>query len=80
MRALRFERVAGMASVLVGIGGLAYAALFVWIVAGSPSWVLKAWFALLLGSQSDTVQVAAAPAGCGATVPPRSSRVRRCAR
>ena len=54
-----FERFAGLAAILVGLGGLAYAALFVWIVAGSPAWVLKAWFALLLGGALLTTAVAA---------------------
>jgi hypothetical protein len=54
-----FERLAGVAAILVGLGGLAYGALFVWIVAGSPAWVLKAWFALLLGGAVLTTAVAA---------------------
>ena len=58
-RAPLFERFAGLAAILVGLGGLAYAALFVWIVAGSPAWVLKAWFALLLGGALLTTAVAA---------------------
>src|ERR687887_2556424 len=59
MRPVLFQRFAGGASILVGLGGLAYGALFAWIVAGSPAWVLKAWFALLLGGALLTTAVAA---------------------
>ena len=59
MGSVRFERLAGAASVLVGLGGLVYAILFIWIVAGAPNWVLETWFALLLGGAFLTVVVAA---------------------
>lgn len=46
---LRFERFAGAIGIVVGLGGLAYAALFVWIVADAPDGVLEVWYGLLTG-------------------------------
>ncbi len=42
------DRWAGPLATAVGVGGLLYGLLFVWIVQGSPDWVAQAWFALLL--------------------------------
>jgi hypothetical protein len=44
-----FERVAGTTAIAVAVGGFVYALLFVWIVAGSPDWVLSLWYWLLMG-------------------------------
>lgn len=42
------DRLAGPGATAVGMGGLLYGLLFVWIVQGSPEWVAQLWFALLV--------------------------------
>ncbi|MCA1675440.1 MAG: hypothetical protein LC799_25730, partial [Actinobacteria bacterium] len=42
------ERVAGPLARAVGVGGLLYGLLFVWIVQGAPDWVPEVWHALLV--------------------------------
>jgi hypothetical protein len=41
-------RVAGPLAKAVGVGGLLYGLLFVWIVQGAPEWVPEVWHALLV--------------------------------
>ena len=54
------DRLAGPCAAAVGVGGLLYALLFVWIVWGAPDWVPEAWFALLLVGGLVSVPVAVA--------------------
>jgi hypothetical protein len=55
-----FARFAGIASTLVGLGGLLYALLFIYIVAGAPRLVGHLWYLLLmLGGLFSVVVVAA---------------------
>jgi hypothetical protein len=55
-----FARFAGIASIFVGLGGLVYALLFVYIVAGAPRLVGNIWYLLLmLGGLFSLVVVAA---------------------
>jgi hypothetical protein len=48
MRTTAFDRFGGMSAILLGIGGLIYAILFAFVVAGSPSWVTGLWLTFLL--------------------------------
>lgn len=52
-----FDRLAGLASIMVAIGALAYAAVFIAIVEGAGSDALAVWFALLLLGGVATVPV-----------------------
>ena len=54
------DRLAAPCATAVGVGGLLYGLLFIWIVQGPPGWVPKVWFALLLGGGLLTVAVAVA--------------------
>jgi hypothetical protein len=51
----RFERLAGLCSVLVGFGALVYAIIFITIVEGNTE--TEPWFAILLGGALATVPV-----------------------
>src|SRR5438128_159304 len=42
------DRWASPFATVVGVGGLLYGLLFIWIVQGAPDWVAQAWFALLV--------------------------------
>src|SRR5438045_3241403 len=42
------DRWASSFATAVGVGGLLYGLLFIWIVQGSPDWVPQVWFALLV--------------------------------
>jgi hypothetical protein len=48
MRSASFDRFGGICAVLLGIGGLVYAILFAFVVAGSPTWVTGLWLTFLL--------------------------------
>ncbi|MGH2652974.1 MAG: hypothetical protein ACRDHV_01310 [Actinomycetota bacterium] len=48
MTSTSFDRFAGLSAIAVGIGGLVYAGLFIYIVAGAPDFVRSLWFLLLL--------------------------------
>lgn len=48
MAAERFDRLAGWLAIVVGIGGLVFGGLFVWIMVGAPQFVRVTWFLLLL--------------------------------
>ncbi|HET6771504.1 MAG TPA: hypothetical protein VFH75_07685 [Actinomycetota bacterium] len=48
MRSAPFDRFGGNCAILLGIGGLVYAILFAFVVAGSPSWVTGLWLTFLL--------------------------------
>lgn len=48
MRTATFDRFGGRCSILLGIGGLVYAILFAFVVAGSPTWVTGLWLTFLL--------------------------------
>ena len=51
-----FDRLAGLAAVLVAAGALLYAAIFVYIVEGSPDqWVVELWYSLLIGGGMLTI-------------------------
>jgi hypothetical protein len=53
-----FDRLAGLAAILVAAGALLYAAIFVYIVEGSPDqWVVELWYSLLIGGGMLTVLV-----------------------
>ena len=54
------NRLAGPCATAVGVGGLAYGLLFVWIVEGAPDWVAQLWFALLVAGALVSVAVAVA--------------------
>ena len=54
------DRLAAPCATAVGVGGLLYGLLFVWIVQGSPDSVSKAWFGLLLLGGLVSVAVAEA--------------------
>ncbi|MGH9279941.1 MAG: hypothetical protein ACRD12_17820, partial [Acidimicrobiales bacterium] len=53
-------RWAGPLATAVGVGGLLYGALFVWIVQGAPDWVPEVWHALLAGGGLLSIPVAVA--------------------
>ena len=56
MRTASFDRFGGICAILLGIGGLIYAILFAFVVAGSPTWVTGLWLTfLLLGGLLTTV-------------------------
>lgn len=56
MRSATFDRFGGRCAILLGIGGLVYAILFAFVVAGSPTWVTGLWLTfLLLGGLLTTV-------------------------
>ena len=42
------DRLAGPCATAVGVGGLLYGLLFIWIVQGASLWVSELWFALLV--------------------------------
>lgn len=48
MRTATFDRFGGRCAILLGIGGLIYAILFAFVVAGSPTWVTGLWLTFLL--------------------------------
>jgi hypothetical protein len=48
MRSVTFDRFGGNCAILLGIGGLVYAILFAFVVAGSPTWVTGLWLTFLL--------------------------------
>ena len=54
------DRWAGPFATAVGVGGLLYGLLFVWIVQGSPDWVPHVWFALLVLGGLVSIAVAVA--------------------
>lgn len=54
------DRYGGPCATAVGVGGLLYGLLFVWIVQGSPDWVAEVWFALLVSGALVSIAVAAA--------------------
>ena len=54
------DRLAGPLATAVGLGGLLYGALFVWIVQGSPDWVPEVWHALLAVGALLSIPVAVA--------------------
>jgi hypothetical protein len=55
-----FGRLGAALAIFVGVGGLVYGALFAYIVAGAPTWVLRTWLmlAILGGLASTGVSVA----------------------
>ncbi|MGH2573478.1 MAG: hypothetical protein ACRDGU_08375 [Actinomycetota bacterium] len=55
-----FQSFAGTAAIAVGIGGLVYAILFAYIVAGAPRWIHELWFlSLMLGAAMSTLVIVA---------------------
>jgi hypothetical protein len=55
-----FQSFAGAAAIAVGIGGLVYAILFAYIVAGAPRWIHELWFlSLMLGAALSTLVMVA---------------------
>lgn len=54
------DRLAGPLAKAVGVGGLVYGLLFLWIVEGPPGWVPKLWHALLVVGSLLTVPVTVA--------------------
>ena len=54
------DRVAGPLASAVGVGGLFYGLLFVWIVEGAPNWVPEVWHALLVVGGLLTIPVTVA--------------------
>jgi hypothetical protein len=54
------DRVAGPLARAVGVGGLLYGLLFVWIVQGAPDWVPEVWHALLVVGGLLTIPVTVA--------------------
>jgi hypothetical protein len=48
MRSVSFDRFGGNCAVLLGAGGLVYAILFAFVVAGSPTWVTGLWLLFLM--------------------------------
>jgi hypothetical protein len=52
--------VAGPLATAVGVGGLLYGLLFLWIVEGAPDWVPEAWHALLVVGGLLTIPVTVA--------------------
>jgi hypothetical protein len=60
MRSVSFDRFGGTCTVLLGIGGLLYAILFAFVVAGSPTWVTGLWLLFLMVGGFLTTVVAVA--------------------
>jgi hypothetical protein len=60
MRTASFDRFGGLCAILLGIGGLVYAILFAFVVAGSPTWVTGLWLTFLLVGGLLTTVVAVA--------------------
>jgi hypothetical protein len=50
-----FDRFGAWLAISVGVGGLVYGALFAYIVAGAPTWILRTWLGLaILGGLAAT--------------------------
>lgn len=48
MRTASFDRLGARSAIWLGVGGLVYAILFAFVVAGSPTWVTGLWLTFLL--------------------------------